>query len=190
MIEQEKTVVVVDTPLYEARTQAIYAWVEANIHKPVTHVILTHHHRDHAGGLRTAVARGATVILGESSRPFFSRSFLAPHTIEPDELTAMPRSATFVTVPVGGEFTLDDAMRPVRVIAVNSSHAGDMVVAYTPNEHVLFVSDMFSPGLPPIQPLPRELLDAVLAHNLTIDKIAGGHGVDGTLADLTAAANP
>lgn len=188
-IEQAAGVVIVEAPLYEARAQAIYTWVAANIPgKPVTHVIATHHHRDHAGGLRTFVARGAKLVVGEAARPLFSRSLRAAHTIEPDELSAQPRGATFVTVPAGGELTLADATRPVRVLAVDSTHAADMVVAYTPNQRVLFVSDIFNPGLPPNPPAARELRAAVQARGLAIDAIAGGHGGVGTRADLDAAA--
>jgi glyoxylase-like metal-dependent hydrolase (beta-lactamase superfamily II) len=189
-IEQAAGVVIVEAPLYEARAQAIYAWVAASIGKPVTHVIATHHHRDHAGGLRTFIARGAKLVIGEAARPFFSRTFRAPHTIEPDELSTTPRTATFLTVPASGELTLADATNPVRVLAVDSTHAADMIVAYTPNQRVLFVSDLFSPGLPPNPPAAREVRDAVQAHSLAIDKIAGGHGGIGTRADLDAAAGP
>jgi len=188
-IEQAAGVVIVEAPLYEARAQAIYAWVAANIPgKPITHVIATHHHRDHAGGLRTFVARGAKVVVGESVRRFFGSAFRAPHTIEPDELSTAPRHATILSVPADGELTLADATRPVRVLALDSSHAADMVVAYTPNQRVLFVSDLFSPGLPPNPAEAGEVRDAVQAHDLAIDAIAGGHGGVGTRADLDAAA--
>jgi len=191
VVEQAAGVVIVEAPLYEARAQAIFDWLAINIPgKPVTHVVLTHHHRDHVGSLRTFVARGAKVVVGEAARPFFSRTLRAAHSIEPDELTAAPHTATFVTVPAGGELTLADAMRPVRVLAVESAHAADMVVAYTPNQRVLFVSDLFSPGLPPNPPAAREVRNTVQARGLVIDAIAGGHGGVGTRADLDAAAGP
>jgi len=53
---------------------------------------------------------------------------------------------------------------------------------------VLFVSDIFSPGLPPNPPAAREVRDVVVSKNLTIDVIAGGHGATGTRADLDTAA--
>jgi glyoxylase-like metal-dependent hydrolase (beta-lactamase superfamily II) len=191
VVEQAAGVVIVDAPLDEARAQAIFDWLAINIpNKPVTHVVLTHHHRDHVGSLRTFVARGAKVVVGEAARPFFSRTLRAAHTVEPDELTAAPHTPTFVTVPAGGEITLADATRPVRVLAVDSTHAADMVVAYTPNQRVLFVSDLFSPGLPPNPPAAREVRNTVQARGLAIAAIAGGHGGVGTRADLDAAAGP
>lgn len=189
VIEQQNGVVVVEAPLYEARAKAIFAWIAATIPgKPVTHVIATHHHRDHAGALRTFVARGARVIVGAPSKPFFANAFRAARTIEPDELSAAPRTAVIDTVPVGGELTLPDATRPVRVIHTPTTHAADMVVAYTPNQHVMFVSDIFSPGLPPNPPAAKEVLDLVVNKGLTIDVIAGGHGAIGTRTELETAA--
>ena len=188
VIEQAAGVVVVEAPLYEARAVALYAWIAANINKPVTHVVTTHHHRDHAGALRTFVARGAKIVIGETSRAYFSRAFRATRTIQPDELAAAPRTATIIGVPATGIVTLPDATRPVQVIPVPSTHAADLVVAYVPTGKVLFVSDIYSPGLPPNPAGAREVLDAVVARNLALDAIAGGHGVVGTRADLEAAA--
>lgn len=134
------------------------------------------------------MARGAKVVVGESARPFFGSTFRASHTIEPDELSTALHNATFLSCRP--RVSSRDPTRPgaVRVIAIASTHAADMVVAYTPNQRVLFVSDLFSPGLPPNPPVAREVRDAVQAHNLAIDAIAGGHGGVGTRADLDAAA--
>jgi glyoxylase-like metal-dependent hydrolase (beta-lactamase superfamily II) len=134
------------------------------------------------------VARGARVVTGALSAPFLARTFRAARTIDPDELAMMPRPATIDTVPVGGELVLADAARPVRVIHVPSTHSNDMVVAYTPSGQVLFVSDIYSPGSPANPVGAKEVLDVVVARNLALGKIAGGHGVTGTRADLETAA--
>jgi glyoxylase-like metal-dependent hydrolase (beta-lactamase superfamily II) len=187
VVEQAAGVVVVEAPLNEARAKALFAWVATNIPgKPVTHVIATHHHRDHVGSLRTFVARGAKIVVGEAARPHFSRAFRAARTLEPDELSATPRAATILTVPAAGQITLADATRPVRVIALDSTHSADMVVAYVPNQRVLFVSDIFSPGFPANPFGAREVLAAV--QPLAIDMIAGGHGGVGPKTELEAAA--
>ncbi len=189
VIEQAAGVVVVEAPLYEARAKAIYAWIAQNIPgKTVTHVVSTHHHRDHAGALRTFVARGAKVVVGALAKPYFVSAFRATRTVEPDELSAMPRAAVIDAVPVGGELTIPDATRPVRVIHTPSAHSNDMVVAYTPNQRVMFVSDIYSPGLPGNPAFAREVVDLVTAKGLVLDVIAGGHGTTGTRAQLDAAA--
>jgi glyoxylase-like metal-dependent hydrolase (beta-lactamase superfamily II) len=189
VIEQQNGVVVVEAPLYEARAKAIYAWIATNIPgKPVTHVVSTHHHRDHAGALRTFVARGAKVILGASARPYFASAFRAARTIDPDELALTPRAAAIEAVPVGGEVLIPDATRPVRVIHLPSTHASDMVAAYTPAQRVMFVSDIYNPGLPGNPAGAKEVLDLVVDRGLALDVIAGGHGITATRAQLEIAA--
>ena len=189
VIEQANGVVVVEAPLYEARAQAVLAWIAQTIPgKPVTHVVVTHHHRDHVGALRTFVARGARVVVGAAARPYFSRAVRAARTIDPDELAAMPRSAAFDTVAPGGNLVIPDGARPVHVVAIDSTHAADMVVAYVPSTKTVFVSDIYSPGLPANPFGARELRDGIAAANLDVTTIAGGHGGVGPRADLDAAA--
>lgn len=189
VIEQANGVVVIEAPLYEARAVAILDWIKTTINKPVTHVVSTHHHRDHAGALRTFVARGAKVVTGEASRAYFTRAFRAPRTIEPDELAATPRNATVIGVAPNAVLTLPDATRPVQVVPIPSTHAADLVAAFVPGVKVLFVSDIYSPGLPGSNPAgAREVLDMVVARNLALETVAGGHGTTGTRADLEAAA--
>ncbi len=190
VVEQAAGVVVVEAPLYEPRAKALYAWIAANIGKPVTHVVVTHHHRDHAGSLRTFVARGARVVIGESARPFYTRAFGTARTLEPDELAAAPRAAAFDPVAPGATFVIPDATRPVRVVAIASTHAADMVVAYVPSAKALFVSDIYSPGLPPNPYGAAELKAAIAAANLDVATIAGGHGIAGPKSDLDAVPSP
>ena len=188
VIEQAAGVVVVEAPLYEARAQAVLAWIATNINKPVTHVIATHHHRDHVGSLRTFVARGARVIVGAAARPFFGEAFRAARTIDPDELAATPRAAAFATVAPGDDLVLADAARPVHVVAIESTHAADMLIAYVPSAQAVFVSDIYSPGFPPNPYGARELRNAIVARGISVTTIAGGHGGVGPRADLDAAA--
>ncbi|HEU0031684.1 MAG TPA: MBL fold metallo-hydrolase [Kofleriaceae bacterium] len=189
VIEQQAGVVVVEAPLYEARALAVLDWIATNIPgKPVTHVIATHHHRDHTGALRTFVARGAKIVVGDASKAFFSRAFRASRTIEPDELSAHPAPATILGVPAGGTLTLPDAAHPVQVVAVETTHAADMVIAYVPSAKTVFVSDIYSPGFPPNPFGAREVLGAIQSRGLAVDTLAGGHGGVGPRSDLDAIA--
>lgn len=187
-IEQSNGVVIVEGPLYEARAQAIYAWVAATIGKPITHVVVSHHHRDHAGALRTFVARGAKVVVGAASAGYFAGAFRAARTVQPDELAAMPRPAIIEQVPGDGRVILPDAVRPVHVVAIASSHAADLVVAYVPAAKLVFVSDIYSPFFPANPFGARELRDGIVSKNLDVQTIAGGHGGVGPRSDLDAIA--
>lgn len=135
------------------RSAAIAEWARGQFPgKEITHVIATHHHFDHAGGLRYFVAKGATIITAETSKEFLEREvFGAACTLLPDALAAAPRPATFQTVPRGGTIALDDPTNPVHVHQIESGHAADMSIAYLPNQRALFNSDLYTPLTPALR---------------------------------------
>jgi len=190
IIEQANSLVLVEAPLDDARAEAIAGWAAATYPtKPIAYVISTHHHDDHNGGLRTFVALGATVICGEAALDFHTTHFRAPSTVYPDMLALAPVSATIVTVPAGGSMTLPDAVRPVEIYDVNNVHAAGMLMVYAPNEQVLFESDLYNPGLPPIPPWALGLHASIVNDwGLTVATIAGGHGTStSTFAEFLTA---
>lgn len=189
-IEQSAGVVIVEAPLNEARALAVLDWVDATFAgKPVTHLIATHHHRDHVGAFRTFIARGATLVVGEAAAPFFARAARAPRTIEPDELAAMPANPNILAVPAGRAITLDDATHPVVVQAIDTAHSIDMVVPILPRQEIAFDSDLYSPGFPAVPFFAAELYRGIAASGQPVSRIAGGHGVGvGTIGDLRTAA--
>lgn len=192
-IKQEGGVILAEAPLYPERSRAILGWVETQFGAgtKVTHVIATHHHADHAAGLRELVAAGATVVLQENARAFFADIFHAPSTISPDSLAQNPTAAAIQTVGNDDSITLADtaADGPIDVQAyhVRTTHAKDMLVIYVPvpQNEIVFVSDIYSPGLNLGGPGAAELHGALTdAYGLTVATIAGGHGGTGPFSDL------
>jgi hypothetical protein len=64
-----------------------------------------------------------------------------------------------------------------------------MLMVYAPNEQVLFESDLYNPGLPPIPPWALGLHASIVNDwGLTVATIAGGHGVStSTFAEFLTA---
>jgi len=104
---------VVEAPGNDARTEAVLAEVRRTVpNKPVRYVINTHHHSDHAGGLRGYVAEGITIITHELNKPYYERIFRNPHTLNPHNLARAGR--TPVIEGVGERRVLTDGTRTSR----------------------------------------------------------------------------
>ncbi|WP_214322707.1 MBL fold metallo-hydrolase [Nonomuraea sediminis] len=115
---------------------------------PITHVILTHAHWDHVGGLEALTADGATVIAQanfpdelrlQNSGPEPFRYFLPggrSHRVQavPDQLVSEPEKLT-----VGGvEFVL---------IPIAGGETHDGLIVHVPDREVVFTGDMSMPYL-------------------------------------------
>src|SRR4029077_19296383 len=63
--------------------------------KPIRYLVNTHHHSDHAGGLRACVAEGIPIITHDTHKRYYEQEiFKNPHTLNPDRLARAPRAAT------------------------------------------------------------------------------------------------
>jgi glyoxylase-like metal-dependent hydrolase (beta-lactamase superfamily II) len=148
-IEMRDHVVLVEAPQDEARASAVIAKTkELFPNKPIRYVVNTHHHFDHSGGLRTAVADGATVVTHRSNQAFYRDAWSKPRTINPDRLAEMPRTPRFV--PVAERHVLTDGARSIQIhrIAGNPHNDGFLMV-YLPTEKILIEADAYTPPAPP-----------------------------------------
>ena len=178
-------IVVIEPPLNEARSNAVLNKLdELWPGVPVSHLILTHYHFDHMGGIRTYAAAGATIVTSELNSSYVEEALTSSHTLVPDELADVASPAWDIEkVPADGEFSLGEGGRSVKTRHVPTVHSEDMLVIYLPEYRLLFVSDIYIPGLaPPRQPLPapfgewaQGLRDGLETLDWNIEWIAGGH---------------
>ncbi len=89
LVEFKDFVAVVEAPQNEARSLAVIEEVNRLVpNKPIKYVVNTHHHFDHAGGLRTYLSQGTTVITHESNRQYYLdiMFYPAPRELQPDRM--------------------------------------------------------------------------------------------------------
>jgi glyoxylase-like metal-dependent hydrolase (beta-lactamase superfamily II) len=182
-VEFNDHVVVVEGIGSEARSLAAIEEIKKVIpNKPIRYVINTHAHYDHAGGLRTYVAQGATVITHELNKPFFEKVWARPRTIAPDLLAKSPRPATFETV--SDRKVLTDGTRTIELYHMKgTSHNVANLLVYLPAQNLLFWGDGYNPpaGDDPRDPArtPEQMIDlyrVITANNLDVKTIAPAHG--------------
>lgn len=148
--------------------------------KPVRYVVLTHHHGDHAGGVRPFVDAGATILADSSTMPVAEAAVANAFTLQPDRLTGRsPRSDLEI---VDGERTVSDGRRSARIIDVGENpHAEGMLVVYLPGERILYQSDLFVPSSgsfpdPARLPVMRWFADWLERSGLEVDALYAVHG--------------
>jgi glyoxylase-like metal-dependent hydrolase (beta-lactamase superfamily II) len=175
-------IVLIEGPLNEARALEVIAEAHRLIPgKPIRYVVNTHAHFDHAGGLRTLVAEGATIVTHKSNVSFLRDALSRPRTLRADALARAPRPIEFL--PVDDTLTLKGAGREIQLHHLQGlDHVKGMLVAYLPQPKVLVEADAFTPPakqrtIKPaaINPYTVQLLDNVERLKLDIERLISIH---------------
>jgi glyoxylase-like metal-dependent hydrolase (beta-lactamase superfamily II) len=119
--------------------------------KPIRYVVNSHPHFDHAGGLATAVAEGATILTHNNNAKELERFLSGPRTLIGDSLAKMPRKPS-----IDGIGTRDvrrgNNGKVVEIHHVPNEHSDGMVVVYLPAEKALWSADITA-----VNPNPGQL---------------------------------
>ncbi len=132
-----------EAPASAAQAHALFDAARAAVpSKPLTEIIISHHHFDHTGGLRTVVAEGLTIISHKDNEKFFRELAARPATLHPDDLAQHPMPLKFRGV--GERAVLKDSAMEVDLYQLRDNiHSGLMLVAWVPRYRFLSQSDMF-----------------------------------------------
>ncbi|MBC7469383.1 MAG: MBL fold metallo-hydrolase [Ramlibacter sp.] len=193
-IEMKDHLILVESPLYDGRALAVFAEATKLVPgKPVRTVINSHHHFDHAGGLRTAVAEGATLIVSEYALNWYRRVLANPNSISPDAMARSGRQPVLMpaTAPL---HRIEDATRTVEIHQLGDSfHAQAFMMVWLPRERLLVLADEYTPG-PPNAPRPAQinpnhhnLVRNIERLKLDVDRILPLHGRMVPVAELYTA---
>ena len=182
LVEFSDHVVVIEAPSNDDRTLATIAEVKRMLpNKPIKYLVNTHHHSDHAGGIRAYVAEGIPIITHDIQKRYYEREiFKNPHTLNPDRLARAPRAP--VIEAVTDKRVLTDGRMTLELHLVRGNlHSDGLLMAYVPRAKLLIQADAFAPrpGAPPLpspSPYTVNLLDNIKRLKLDVAQIAHVHG--------------
>jgi glyoxylase-like metal-dependent hydrolase (beta-lactamase superfamily II) len=194
LVEFNDYVVLVEGPGGDAQTLATLADVKRmRPDKPIKYVVNTHHHADHAGGLRAFVAEGIPIITHDSHKRYYEQQiFSNPHTLNPDRLARAPRAP--VIEAMQDKRVLTDGTMTLEIhLMRDQPHSEGLLMVYIPKEKLLIQADAFAPR-PGAKPLPApspytvNMVDNVARLKLDVARVVHVHGGITPFADVLTAA--
>jgi glyoxylase-like metal-dependent hydrolase (beta-lactamase superfamily II) len=196
LVEMKDYLIVVEAPHGEQRSLAVIGEVKKLVpNKPIKYLINTHHHFDHAAGVRTYAAEGATIVTHEINRPYFERAAANSWTLASDRLVKSKNKMVFQTM--GDNMVLTDGTRTVEIYQITGNpHHDGIIMVYLRKEKILIEADVFTPGPagaePPKVPDPQSAnLEAnVRRLNIDVDRILPIHGRIVPYSELQRVAAP
>jgi len=159
--------------------------------KPIKYVAVTHHHDDHAGGIRTYMAEGATLIVAPGEEAFFKKVSAVRFSADPDTLTRNPREPKFEPLQ-NGKRVLTDGTTTVELYDIGKGpHTEEMLVAYFPAQKFIFQGDLINRPSNGDYPIANDtsvhFLNWIDAKKLAVEMTIPVHGTPTTIAEFRKA---
>jgi len=191
IVAMKDHLVIFDAPYGELQSRWVIDAAKAKYPgKPIRYLVLSHHHMDHTGGLRTFAAEGAKLIVPVGDKAYFEKDLKSPHTVAPDDLQKKPQTTEIIELK--DEMTLKDEVGEIHLYKVPNPHVQTMLLSHIVTGNVLYITDLISPrGTIERSEATVAVGEILRKHNITGATIAGGHGTTAKQADIakTLAAN-
>ena len=190
VVELENSLVVVEPGQNDLKGEVIIDRLAQQYpDKPISHLIVSHHHNDHAAGIRPYIAAGAKLVVHETAVDFYKmQTSREPSVVLQDALDRNPQAAQIVGVAASSPVRIEDSRLPVVVYHLEMGHVPDMVFVFVEGENLLYGGDLYISGLArdlrsgkkrPANILPfhaaQSLDDGIREYGLEVATLVGSH---------------
>jgi glyoxylase-like metal-dependent hydrolase (beta-lactamase superfamily II) len=189
LVEFADYLALIEVPQNDLRVSAVLEKVkELKPDKPLKYVINTHHHFDHSGGIRRAMAEEVTIITHQANAAFYQDLATRPATLIPDQMS--PKMAKIEGI--SEKYELKDQTRSIEIYPFPTQHSDSMLIVYFPAERLLVEADLYTPpadnAAPASFPFAASLAEGVRKLGLRPSRLMPIHGFIVPYSRLEAAA--
>jgi len=180
LVEMDDHLVMVDAPISDAQSiWVVNAAKQRFPGKPIKWLVLTHHHMDHAGGMRGVLAEGAVLVVGQGTAQHYRKALAAPMQRNPDMKPMDFSRVQILEIPESHVMGDSKGRQVVAYSMQDNPHAKGLLMVWVPDAKLGYVTDVWSPGVPlPDKPNPGliSVVRTVQRTGIQPERFAGGHG--------------
>ena len=159
--------------------------------KPIKYLAVTHHHDDHAGGIRAYMAEGSILIIAPSEKAFFERVSKAVFTAEPDSFSIGPKPLKIEPI-ANSKRVLTDGTIVIEIYNIGAGpHTEEMLIAYIPAIKAIYQGDLLNRPANGDYPIANDtsahFLKWIDSSGLAVETIIPVHGTVTTMDEFRKA---
>ena len=146
--------------------------------KPLRYLFVTHHHPDHACGIRAYANQSVTLVTTQGNKEYFEKLLATTHSVGSTKMMGdEPIKLKMEFVPIAGDKTVKDKFNEVisYEIGATTSHTSEHLAFYFPKSKFLWTGDLLffdqNETVYPAGARGKSIHDLIQTKKLAVDKI-------------------